>query len=77
MLLFCLGVILGFITCIIIFFIVQKKTIIYGNIDVNEETGLCRVRITDYDIMKTSRKKAMFIINHNVDIDISRDEQLL
>ena len=47
---------------------------VYGQIDVEEESGLCRVRVTG-DVADPKLKRAIFKINHNV--DISRDKQSL
>lgn len=63
------GVILGFIFSK--FSKRQEKT--YGFIDVDHETGLCRVRITSGELSNHKTRKAMFRINH--DANISREDQ--
>lgn len=63
------GVILG----IIITKIIDRKSVEYGVIDVEEETGLCRFRISDNRLVDKRVKRAVFSVNHNV--YISRDEQ--
>lgn len=63
------GVVLG----IILTKMFNRLTTIYGVIDVEEESGLCRFRINDYGLVDKKVKKATFVVNH--DVYISRDEQ--
>lgn len=49
----------------------SEKT--FGIIDVDTNTGMCRVRITSEELGDPNKKHAIFIINH--DASISRDEQ--
>lgn len=63
------GVILG----IVISNLFKGGNTIYGTIDVEEESGLCRFRIDDDKLVDRRVKKATFIVNH--DVYISRDEQ--
>lgn len=67
------GIILGFIFSKV--FSRTKK--IHGHIDVDERTGLCRFKITSTELENPNTKKAIFEVNHNVEIPISRDEQSL
>lgn len=66
---------IGFISGLIISFIFKRKdkSKIYGQIDVEETSGLCRVRIGDDGLMDPNVKEAIFKVNHNS--LISRNEQ--
>lgn len=55
--------------------VISCKDKIYGFIDVDQHTGMCRLRISSEEIANRKNKKAIFIINH--DANISRDEQSL
>ena len=67
-----IGIIFGFA----ISFIFKRKNKIYGTIDIENETGLCRFRIDKTNnLTEPTIKYAVFKVNHNV--NISRDEQVL
>ena len=68
-----LYVIGGMILGIVLMKILNRESGVYGVIDIEEESGLCRFRIEDYGLVDKKVKKAIFIINH--DVKISRDEQ--
>ena len=65
------GVILG----IVLTKLFKRNNTIYGTIDVEEYSGLCRFRINDAGLVDRKVKKATFLVNH--DVNISRDEQSL
>lgn len=58
----------GFVLGIIITTIFKRKDVIFGFIDVDQNTGLCRVHISSDELANTKNKKVVFTINHNVDI---------
>ena len=66
-----IGFIIG-VTCSLIFK-PKDNTKIYGQIDVEESSGLCRIRIADDGLMDPKVKQAIFEVKH--DALISRDEQ--
>lgn len=69
---FLLGVIAGTVTLKLF----SRKDKIYGTIDVEESSGLCRFRISnDQGLTNPKTKQAIFVVNHNA--TISRDEQPL
>lgn len=47
----------------------------YGDIDIDEKTGLCRVRLNSDELSNPKIKHAILVVHHG--IDISRDEQSL
>lgn len=71
LLFFVLGAITGFIISII--FKTRSKT--YGVIEVDHNTQQCKFRITSADLSNRGTKKAIFKVNH--DVQISREEQIL
>ena len=75
MLYFCC-VLLGASLVWVLISIFDSRKKVYGIIDVDEETGLCRVKITSNDLGDPRISTAMFKVNHGqkIDItDISRD----
>lgn len=67
---------ISFILGFTISFIFKQKNKIYGTIDIEDETGLCRFRIDKTNnLTEPTIKYAVFKVNHN--INISRDEQVL
>ena len=66
-------VLVGVIIGIVLTKLFKRDNTIYGTIDVEEESGLCRFRINDGGLIDRKVKKATFLINH--DAIISRDEQ--
>ena len=68
---FVIGFTIGFIFCLIF----KRREYVYGQVDIDSITGLCRFRISSDKIADPRKKHAIFKINHNV--DISRDEQWL
>ena len=67
--------ILGLLIGIVLTIICSHSKIKHGTIDVDEKTGLCRVRIESNYLSNQKIKKAVFKVNHKVTIPISRDEQ--
>lgn len=67
--------IVGFTFGFIFFKIYNRRTEIHGSIDVDNITGLGRVRLTSVKISDPHIKYAILKVNH--DVDISRDEQAL
>lgn len=65
----------GIIVGILIMTIINIRKTIYGIIDVDTKTGMCRVHISSSELSNPKCKKVMFKINH--DADISREEQSL
>ena len=66
---------LGTIIGAILEAVISCKDKIYGFIDVDQHTGMCKIRISSEEIANRKNKKAIFIINH--DANISREEQSL
>ena len=66
---------LGTIIGAILEAVIDCKEKIYGFIDVDQHTGMCKIRISSEEIANRKNKKAIFIINH--DANISRDKQSL
>ena len=69
LLIFIGGVALG----IIIVTLFKQKDKIYGIIEVDHNTEMCKFRITSNELSDRKNKKAMFIIEHEA--NISREEQ--
>lgn len=73
-----IGGIFGFIISIIIN---QKKNIIYGYIDVDSKSGLCKVHISSDQLENPKVKHVLFTVNHNISLKLDdidpRDEQPL
>ena len=67
--------IVGFTSGLIVSFIFRRKEKVYGSIDVDPITGLCRFRLSSDELANPKKKRAIFIVTH--DAEISRDEQLL
>ena len=63
------GIILG----IVISIIFKSKNKIYGVIEVDHNTDMCKVHITSDELSNPNSKKAIFVIDH--DGKISREEQ--
>lgn len=66
---------IGIIIGAILEAVISCKDKIYGFIDVDQHTGMCKIRISSEEIANRKNKKAIFIINH--DANISREEQSL
>lgn len=73
--------VIGVICGIIIMFIINRKKKIYGIIDVDKKTGLCRIHISSNDLGDSTVKHVLFVVNHDAElkseIDDSRDEPFL
>jgi hypothetical protein len=68
---FMIGIIVG-----IVFMVFrQKNEKIHGIVHVDHETESCIFSITSDQLADTSKKRAVFFINHNA--QISREEQTL
>ena len=65
----------GFLLGIIVTKTMKFKERIYGDIDVDEKTGLCRIRLGSNELSDPKIKHAVLVVHHG--IDISRDEQTL
>ena len=65
------GLLGGFISAAI--FDIRHKT--HGVIEVDHDTGQCKVRITSAELSDYKTKKAIFKVTH--DAKISREEQVL
>ena len=63
------GMILGVLFTIML----KHKDKIYGVIEVDHNTEMCKVHITSDELSNINNKKAVFKINHNA--NISREEQ--
>ena len=73
--------IIGIICGIIMTVIINRKKKIYGIIDVDKKTGLCRIHISSNDLGNINVKHVLFVVNHDAElkseIDDSRDEPFL
>ena len=69
------GILLGAIVGSLLEKYVKKHTKTHGVIDVDHNTGQCKVKITSADLSDRKTKKAIFTINH--DAKISREEHIL
>lgn len=67
------GLAIGLIFGIIIKTIYGTRYKVYGTVDIDPVTGLCRFRISSDEIANPQKSYAYFRINHNA--EISRDEQ--
>ena len=64
---------IGFALGCIVTLLINSRCKIYGVIEVDHNTEQCRFRITSDELSDRRSKKAVFVINH--DVEISREEQ--
>ena len=72
---FLLGVIIGCSFTLLFLILHDKYNKISGILQVDIKNNLCRVMITSKELSNNRVKKAIFLVDHRV--DLSRDEQRL
>ena len=65
--------VLGFVLGVIIMLIHRSNERIHGVVDIDHNTKQCKFHITSAELSDSSKKIAVFVINHNA--EISREEQ--
>ena len=66
------GMIIGIVFTLLV---TKRESKIYGIVDIDHNSGLCRFHITSSELSDRRNTKAIFRINHNA--AISREEQSL